>query len=138
MCFDFDFIPIELFHKDKFPVPNSSMENALSSADNASACAPSTCFQELNVLCCFRCFLKIIKIYPKLFFKCQKWQNVFSIAESFKTVIHYVFNINIRTWILGVQWRHKLNIIYGYGLWVYIHRWQIRDVTNRQLFTRGD
>ena len=27
--------------------------------------------------------------------------------------------------------------IYGNGMSVYIHIWQIRDVTNRQLFTGG-
>ena len=43
---------------------------------------------------------------------------------------------NIHTRILGGQWRHKITI-YGNGLSVYIHIWQIRDVTNRQLFTWG-
>ena len=40
---------------------------------------------------------------------------------------------NIHTRIVGGQWRHK----YGHGLSVYIHIWQIRDFTNRQLFKRG-
>ena len=43
---------------------------------------------------------------------------------------------NIRTGIVGGQWRHKITI-YGNGSSVYIHIWQIRDVTNRQLFTCG-
>ena len=37
--------------------------------------------------------------------------------------------------IVGGQWRHKITI-YGNVLSVYTHIWQIRDVTNRQLFTR--
>ena len=44
--------------------------------------------------------------------------------------------INTRTQIVGGQGCHKITI-YGNGLSVYIHIWQIRDVTNRQLFTRG-
>ena len=44
--------------------------------------------------------------------------------------------INIRIRIVGGQWRHKITI-YGNGLSVYIHKWPICDVTNRQLFTRG-
>ena len=43
---------------------------------------------------------------------------------------------NIRTRIVGGQWRHKITI-YGNILSVYIHIWKIRDVPNRQLLTRG-
>ena len=43
---------------------------------------------------------------------------------------------NIITQIVDGQWRHKITI-YGYGLSVYIHISQIRDVTNRLLFMRG-
>ena len=42
---------------------------------------------------------------------------------------------NIHTRIVSGQLRHKITI-YGNGLSVYIHIWQILDVTNRQLFTR--
>ena len=41
---------------------------------------------------------------------------------------------NIRSRIVGGPWRHKITI-YGNGLSVYIHIWQICDVTNHQLFT---
>ena len=51
--------------------------------------------------------------------------------------IWYNLPTNIRTRIVGGQWRHKITI-YGNGLSVYyIQIWQIRDVTNRLLFTRG-
>ena len=52
------------------------------------------------------------------------------------TVISNNPTTNIRTRIEGGQWRHKVTI-YGIGLTVYFHLWQIRDVTNRILFVRG-
>ena len=45
------------------------------------------------------------------------------------------FHANICTRIVGGQWRHKITK-YGNVLSLYIHIWQIRDVTTtRQLFT---
>ena len=41
---------------------------------------------------------------------------------------------NIHTRIVGGQRRHKITI-YGNGLSVYIHIWQMYDVTNHQPFT---
>ena len=40
---------------------------------------------------------------------------------------------NIRTRIVGGQCRHKITI-YGHGLSVYIHKWQIRDVETASFY----
>ena len=47
------------------------------------------------------------------------------------------YRANICTRIICNQWRHKITIIYGNRLAVYIHTWLICDVTKRQLCTRG-
>ena len=47
-----------------------------------------------------------------------------------------IFGHNVRTRMVGGQWRNKITM-YGTRLSVYIHIWQIRDVTTRQLFTCG-
>ena len=52
-------------------------------------------------------------------------------------VLKITLSNNIRTRILGGQWRHIITVIYGNGLTVYIHIWQICDFTDRQLFECG-
>ena len=63
--------------------------------------------------------------------------NIILCMHIVATVIISTLYINIHTRIVGGQWRHKITILYINGLSVYINIWQIRDVTNRQLFTRG-
>ena len=60
-------------------------------------------------------------------------RNLFK-RSSFRRVS---YRANICTRIICNQWRHKITIIYGNRLAVYIHTWLICDVTKRQLCTRG-
>ena len=61
----------------------------------------------------------------------------FQIAYSHykKLILKHIQTVDINIWtrILDGQWRHKITIS-GNRLPVYIHIWQIRDVTNRQLY----
>ena len=44
---------------------------------------------------------------------------------------------SIRTRIVGGQWRHKITILWKLIVSLFPCIWQIRDVTNRQLFACG-
>ena len=65
-----------------------------------------------------------------------KWFCYFNILSYHLTCLDYSIRLNwtnIRTLTVGSQWRHKITK-YGNGLSVYIHIWQICDVTVRLLF----